>query len=135
MLVSPLSAGILCLEKLLKVCELMPFFYFRKPSVIISSVFLLSLFSQYSVSGKRHHGKGNCHKREHLIGDWLTGSEVQSVIIMAGSMAACRQAWEQELRPTSQSVQSDRVKASLTEANLTPPGLSSSHLLSLMPNK
>jgi len=24
---------------------------------------------------------------------WLTGSEVQSIIIMAGSMAASRQAW------------------------------------------
>ena len=36
---------------------------------------------------KRHHGHGNSNW------DWLTVSEVQSVIAMTGSMAACRQTW------------------------------------------
>jgi len=44
------------------------------------------------IAVKRHHNQGNSYK-EHLIGDWLIGSEVQSIIIMAGSMAASRQAW------------------------------------------
>jgi hypothetical protein len=33
------------------------------------------------------------HKEEHLIGGWLIVSEVQSIIITVGRMAAGRQTW------------------------------------------
>jgi hypothetical protein len=42
---------------------------------------------------KRHHDHGNSYKGQHLIWGWLTVSEVQSMIVMTGSMVACRQMW------------------------------------------
>ena len=45
------------------------------------------------IAMKRLHDQGLYYKGQHLIWSWLTGSEVPSIIIMAGSMAACRQTW------------------------------------------
>jgi hypothetical protein len=50
------------------------------------------VFVMYSTAMKRHHDHGNSYNKQFNWG-WLTGSEVQSIIIMAGSMAASRQAW------------------------------------------
>jgi hypothetical protein len=50
-----------------------------------------------SIAVTRHHDQGNSCKGELLNGSWLTGSEVQSIISKAGSMAASRQTLE-ELR-------------------------------------
>jgi hypothetical protein len=45
------------------------------------------------IAVKRYHDHGSFYKREHLIGGRLTVSAVWSIIIMAGSMAACRQSY------------------------------------------
>ena len=39
---------------------------------------------------KRHHDQGNSYTGQHLIGDWLTDPEGQSIIIKAESMARFR---------------------------------------------
>ena len=43
------------------------------------------------ITVKRHHDHSNSYKGKHLVEVLLTVSEVQSIIIMAGSMAVCRQ--------------------------------------------
>jgi hypothetical protein len=46
-----------------------------------------------SISMKRHHNQGNSFKGQHLFNwGWLTGSEVQSIIIKMDT-AASKQAW------------------------------------------
>jgi hypothetical protein len=40
---------------------------------------------------KGHHEQGN--KEKIFKWGWLTVSEVQSITIMKGNMASCRQAW------------------------------------------
>jgi hypothetical protein len=45
------------------------------------------------VTRKRHQDCGNFYKGKHLTGADLNFSEVQPIIIMAGSMAAYRQTW------------------------------------------
>jgi hypothetical protein len=45
-----------------------------------------------STAVKGHHDQGNSCKGQ-LDWDWLILSEVPSIIIMAGSMVACRQTW------------------------------------------
>jgi hypothetical protein len=46
-----------------------------------------------STAEKRYHDQGNSYKGQHFIGACFSLSELQSIIIMAGSMAASRQAW------------------------------------------
>jgi hypothetical protein len=51
----------------------------------LAGSFLIYL-SQCSIAVKRHHDQGNSYKRKHLIGAGL-----QSIVILAGSMAVYRQ--------------------------------------------
>ncbi|KAL6065673.1 hypothetical protein STEG23_028034, partial [Scotinomys teguina] len=51
----------------------------------------LHCWSQCSIAVKRHHDQGNSYERRHLIEDLLIVSESESMVIMAGSMAACWQ--------------------------------------------
>jgi hypothetical protein len=44
-----------------------------------------------SIAVKRHHDQGNSYK--NINWGWLIGSEVQSIIIVAGSMVTSRQTW------------------------------------------
>jgi len=44
------------------------------------------------IAGKRHHDHRNSYTGKHLLGLGYS-SEVQSIVIMAESMAASRQAW------------------------------------------
>ena len=44
-----------------------------------------------SIAMKRQHDQGNSYKG-HLLG-WLILSEIQSIIITAGSVAVCKQTW------------------------------------------
>jgi hypothetical protein len=46
-----------------------------------------------SIAVKRHHDHSNSYKRPTFNWDWLTVLEVSSFIVMAGSIAACRQTW------------------------------------------
>ena len=47
-----------------------------------------------SFAVKRYHYHSNSYKGKHLVGgSLLTVSEVQSVIIIVGSMTVCRQTW------------------------------------------
>ena len=47
-----------------------------------------------SVAENRHHDSSNFIRKKFNWGDLLTVSEVQAfIIIMAGSMVACRQTW------------------------------------------
>jgi hypothetical protein len=41
--------------------------------------------SHYSISVKRHHDHCKAYQRKHLVRGWLTVSDGQSIIIMAGS--------------------------------------------------
>ena len=44
------------------------------------------------ITVKRHHHHGNSYKRKHFIGgSSVAVSDAQSIIIMTGSMVACRQ--------------------------------------------
>ena len=52
----------------------------------------MSVLVSISIAEKRHHDQGNTYKGQHLIG-LPSGSEVQSIIIMVGSMAASKQLW------------------------------------------
>ena len=45
------------------------------------------------IAVKRHHDNGNSYKGKHLMEVVAYSLEVQSIIIMVGSMAACRQTW------------------------------------------
>ena len=45
------------------------------------------------IAVKRHHDNGNSYKGKHLMEVVAYSSEVQSIIIMVGSMAACKQIW------------------------------------------
>jgi alpha-mannosidase len=45
------------------------------------------------ISVKSHYGQGNSYKGKTFNWSWLTVSEVQSIVIMAGSMAAGRHTW------------------------------------------
>lgn len=42
--------------------------------------------SHCSTVGKGHHGRGNSHRRMHLIGACLNFSEVQPIMVMVGIM-------------------------------------------------
>jgi hypothetical protein len=54
--------------------------------------------SQCSIAELRHHDYSNSYKKKEFNWGWLTISELQSITIMVGSMAACRQVLEQKLR-------------------------------------
>jgi hypothetical protein len=42
---------------------------------------------------KRYYDQDNSYKRKHLNWVWLTALEGESIIVMVGSMEACRQKW------------------------------------------
>ena len=42
----------------------------------------------YFIAVKRYRCQGNSYKGKHFIGDWLTVSEIWSIIMTAGSMTA-----------------------------------------------
>ena len=46
-----------------------------------------------SIAVKRHHEHGNSSKKNIQLRWLLTVSEFQSIIIMVGSRAVCRQTW------------------------------------------
>jgi hypothetical protein len=70
----------------LKVLE---FYLFTDP---FRTCYLEDVLARVSIAVKRHHNQGNSYKGKHLIG---AGLQVQrlSIVIMVGSMAACRQIW------------------------------------------
>ena len=49
-------------------------------------------YLRVSIAVKSHHDHGTLIK-ENISLRWLTFLDVQSIIIMAGSTAACRQTW------------------------------------------
>jgi hypothetical protein len=51
-----------------------------------------SVFIRVSIALNRHREQNNSYNGQHLMG-WLTGSEVQPIIFMAGTMAVSRQTW------------------------------------------
>lgn len=51
---------------------------------------MVKCLSYCSVAMKRHCEHGNSYEKRHLIGGLLAISEVHPIIIMAGSVAACR---------------------------------------------
>jgi hypothetical protein len=51
----------------------------------------LGILVKVSIAMKRHHGQDKSYGRTTFNWGWLTGSEIQSILILVGSMAP----WEQ----------------------------------------
>ena len=54
---------------------------------------MTSILFRVSMAVKKQHDHGNSYKEKHLIEVADCSSEVQSIVIMAGNMIACRQTW------------------------------------------
>ena len=66
-------------------------------AIIVVVVVVCLLFktgvSEGFTAVNRHHDQGSSYKRTMFNWGWLTGSEVQFIIIKGGNMATSRQAW------------------------------------------
>jgi hypothetical protein len=68
---------------------------YTRPSLLSLSPHPLQMLVHFRIyiTTNRHHDQGNSYKGKHLTEAVLQFLEVQSIIIMARSMAASRQTW------------------------------------------
>ena len=53
----------------------------------------MAVLVRVSIAVKRHHDHDNSYKGKHLIRVAYYNAEIQFIIIITGSTAACRQTW------------------------------------------
>jgi len=56
------------------------------------------VLARVPIAVNRHHDQGNSYKEQHLLGGWLTGSEVQFIIIKEGAGQCPSRHGREELR-------------------------------------